>query len=779
MPSSSSNSSTDSTAFSNTTSPADVGAGATATAEASVGLANSKLSQRRRQMLELTNRLLNTGVQIDIDIPRIAVIGNQSAGKSSLIEAISGITLPRASGTCTRCPIECRLMNSKARWKCIVSLRTLYDPQTGQLLGQAKNEVFGEPIYNKFKVEERIRKAQIAILNPMIDRAKILVAEDVGGNTVSSKPFSANCVALEISGPDVADLSFCDLPGLIRSTRDGNSRDIELVERMVESYVKKPSCIILLTVSCETDHMNQGALHLAKKFDPTGERTVGVLTKPDRIDFGDEDSWLGFIRGEEQPLRNHWFCVKQPSTSELQKCVTWSEARQREDDFFSMTPPWSDLEPMYQKYLRTSNLVERLSVILSDLISQRLPEIRRELKVGIQKATVALGQLPRPPSNDPLNEISSMLFSFKSDVEKYVEGVPDRTGLHQTIRPYQEAFRKKIRKTAPNFKPYERRQGPRVVPRATFLDHEEDEEKVFDDEKEEEVAINAEDENESIYIEEVLQRANDSRTRELPGNHPYIVEESFVSEITERWTEPAQEFCQEVYDTIIEQVANVVKKHFKDFGQGHLERQVSDIVQDHLRQQYEQTRDRLDWLVKLEHRPLSSNTQYFNDYRDKFFAFYKQLRQEDKDPVMMKRCSSKTPPAFSFANNDSAYMHNALAALAQLGFNSLTPTDIQKLLPGDEMEPALKIMAEVRAYFQVAYKRFADNVLLVVDYELVLGLERNILQVLLEKLRIHTADGPEICREFAQESLVVADAREELSTRLERLRSASRELSKM
>ncbi|SRR6266478_1585197 len=41
-------------------------------------------------------------VDADLDIPAIAAIGWQSAGKSSLIEAISGITLPRASNTCTR-----------------------------------------------------------------------------------------------------------------------------------------------------------------------------------------------------------------------------------------------------------------------------------------------------------------------------------------------------------------------------------------------------------------------------------------------------------------------------------------------------------------------------------------------------------------------------------------------------------------------------------------------------------------------------------------------------
>jgi len=70
-------------------------------------------------MLDLVNKLHSTGcvchfrlstlklmpvnrVQVDLDLPQIAVIGSQSAGKSSLIESISGITLPRAAGTCTR-----------------------------------------------------------------------------------------------------------------------------------------------------------------------------------------------------------------------------------------------------------------------------------------------------------------------------------------------------------------------------------------------------------------------------------------------------------------------------------------------------------------------------------------------------------------------------------------------------------------------------------------------------------------------------------------------------
>jgi len=146
-----------------------------------------------------------------MDLPQIAVIGAQSAGKSSLIESISGITLPRAAGTCTRCPMECRLSYCDNGWKCIVCLRFITDPN-GQPLDQVHNELFGPAIFNKAEVEERIRRAQRAILNPSTPHSEFLDNEDVDPEE-HQLSFSTNCVSLQISGRDVADLSFCDLPG--------------------------------------------------------------------------------------------------------------------------------------------------------------------------------------------------------------------------------------------------------------------------------------------------------------------------------------------------------------------------------------------------------------------------------------------------------------------------------------------------------------------------------------------------------------------------------------
>lgn len=220
-------------------------------------------------------------VHVDIDLPQSVIIGNQSSGKSSVVEAICGIPLPRAAGTCTRCvffptsfkymrfivyrscPTECRLSFSEAPWQCTVSLHVITDAN-GLTLGQARNEQFGGVIYEKSLVEERVRRAQLAILNPNVPSKTFLdcaADTDVPDGQLS---FSHNAVCLQISGKDVPDLSFCDLPGASRwcfwcelqanFTFKGliaTGDDIALVQDLVISYIKKTSCIILLTVACE------------------------------------------------------------------------------------------------------------------------------------------------------------------------------------------------------------------------------------------------------------------------------------------------------------------------------------------------------------------------------------------------------------------------------------------------------------------------------------------------------------------------------------------------
>ncbi|KAF8216858.1 P-loop containing nucleoside triphosphate hydrolase protein [Mycena galopus ATCC 62051] len=671
-----------------------------------LGLSNPSLSQGRRLMLDLVNRLHNTGVQIDIDLPQIAVIGSQSAGKSSLIESISGITLPRAAGTCTRCPTECRLTRFEGPWQCTVDLHFITD-KNGQSLGQPRNESFGEPIFDKSGVEERIRRAQRAVLNPSKPVRSFLEDEDDGD--VSEVSFSTNYISLQISGPDLADLSFVDLPASAAAGR--NERDIAMIKSIVTSYISKPSCVILLTVACESEGLDtfHCAYHLTKEYDPEGKRTIGVLTKPDRIPRGEEENWLPLICNEQETLENNWYCVKQLGSQDLKDGITWEEARAREIDFFTL-----------------------------------------KTRAGLQK-------LPKLPSSDPVNKIASLLHQFIGDLNNILKGVSNIQGLLQAILPAQERFRRQIRQTAPDFRPCKTTEE--ISPFA-FLSNEDNE-------------LSSNEKTAPIFIDTVMDRAHAAWTRELPGRFPFSVQKSFIDEFTAKWAAPAQLLCRTIHTTLAQHATALVI--FRSSGSRAV------LIQDYMNQRTEAAQELIAKLIALEtDGPLTLNEHYLADYKTKFLSQYKSARESKHNPILADAITafkpSQTPPKDQSGNPKLTGIAQALNGLTGIGLRAVTAKDLVKLLPPDRMDAALNIMADVRAYFHVTYKRIADNVPLAIDHELVPGVGRDLLPALYRGLGVNGPDGTRICCEFAQENPSVAGKREESVKRLERLESASREL---
>ncbi|KAG9312355.1 P-loop containing nucleoside triphosphate hydrolase protein [Chiua virens] len=681
-------------------------------------------------------------VQTDIDLPMIAVIGNQSAGKSSLIESISGITLPRSSGTCTRyhfhlnlslhhflthfrasrCPTECKLSHSDVPWKCVVKLHFSTDIHGTPI--PVRLVTFGDPITSPSLVEERIRRAQCAILNPSTNPQVYLEDDVPNGNEVS---FSKNYVSLEISGSDLADLSFVDLPGLIASVGCGGSeRDIELVKALVTSYIEKPSCVILLTVTCETDFENQGAYHLAECFDRHRKRTrsialvcVGVLTKPDRIPSGDEATWVKMIKNETEPLVNNWYCVKQPSSKDIASGITWANARDQEAKFFAMTQPWCSLEPEYHRYLRTSRLTENLSVILSELIAKRLPEIQDELASAIQDTGRRMSELPKAPSGDPVNEVFKALNDFSRDISCRVEGT-SQDGLPQAIRKHQKAFRKAIRRTAPKYVPwetYKNKNDGTSSAKARFLANEGDDE---DEQEEEDLSAGFEGSNfwtelKSTYIinngSYRLTRSS-ARTRELPDNYPFVVQKAYIQEFTKEWEQPATRFFKSVYATLKADLHKLVEAHFAYMGHGTAKQSILMIVHEHLDEAAIRTKSKIQWLLAVEKVPATLNTHYFYDYKNKFLVHYRVCRSDSNLLSKLKRIDTHIPPSYGKSRSSLSHVpqedaiSKILSGLSEIGIH-VKAADLPKLLPPDPMEVALDIMASVGAYFQALRVAFS------------------------------------------------------------------------
>ncbi|KAH7908274.1 P-loop containing nucleoside triphosphate hydrolase protein [Hygrophoropsis aurantiaca] len=729
--------------------------------EDGVGLSDPKLVAERRKMLDVVNRLHSTGVNTDVDLPMIAVIGSQSVGKSSLIESISGITLPRAIGTCTRCPTECKLSFSEEPWRCVVKLLITTDAD-----GKPRdvyNEPFGPEITDKAEVEERIRRAQRAILNPNTKPRQYLEDDETDRRTQVS--FSKNRVTLEISGPDVADLSFIDLPGLIVSVSNGgNASDIALVRDLVSSYIEKPSCVILLTVTCETDFENQGAHELAKEYDPDGHRTVGVLTKPDRISLGEEERWIELIKHRE------WYCVKQPAGSSMANRISWEEARKQEEDFFSSTEPWSSLEEVYQGRLYTKHLVNRLSKALLHLISERLPSARGEISTVLRDTEEEMRNLPKAPSNDPVGEVLQRLSAFTRIVSQNLEGTSDENGLLQTIRPFQRDFQRAIRSTAPNFQPWKKSDREnRQLPNPSFLEKE-DGDGETSKKKNESSQKNVH--SSMIYLDDVLNRAQKARTRELPDNFPFVVQSLYIKEFTQKWQDPAMHLLDRVHKTLATNLTSVIEEQFSTMGRGHVKKLVSNAVTDHLDEAVAITKEKVHWLLALENRPTTLNEHYYADYKDKFLSYYKGNRGGND---LVQKLEAYEHPKSAYDTGFNLAVSKITSSLSEIGIN-IKPIEIPRILAADPMEPALGIMAGVRGYFQVSYKRFVDMVPLAIDYEMFDVFGRSLEDTLRSALLITGPGAFERCRTLVEEPPNVATRREDLQQKLNRLHKARDEL---
>ncbi|KAF8340500.1 uncharacterized protein EI90DRAFT_2906014, partial [Cantharellus anzutake] len=708
-------------------------------------------------------------------LPQICVLGSQSAGKSSLIEAISGVPLPRASGTCTRCPTECILIQTDGPWSCEICLRFQYDGQ-GQQLASHRRIPFGAEITNPADVEDRLRRAQEAILSPALDDPNFpdSFLNNERAPNARTVSFSHNFISMTIKGPDVVDLSFVDLPGIIASVGSGGHQsDIENVKSLATRYVSIQKSIVLLAVTCDTDFENQGAWQIDKNHDPQGVRTIGVLTKPDRIEPGNEGPWFSLLRNEREHLEHEWFCVKLPGPEDLRNRISRAEARERENQFFGQ-PPWSSMHDV-QPRLTVESLVERLSEVLSEAIAGNLPDIQAQISEKILETEAEIKALPVDHSDDPVNTLLKMLGEFCRSVQVEIEGTPSSEGLIQKIRRHLIDFRNELRGTAPRFVPFDKgSREAREVPFIEFLD-------------EQERDLGDKGTLPIIYLDEVKRIAEESISRELPKNVPFAVKRELIRRSILRWREPCETLFSRVQSTVEEHFDPIVHNQFDQFLT--LFQAVNIALSDQRSACRAVTAAKIEWMRKVEETAtFTLNTNYLENYRVKFEEKYKSLRRKratsysdairkllhpeshagDSKPYNGRFYAEGSVPAPSERDKRDAL----LRALTDFGLPS-SVEDVLKLLPSDSADEAIEIMSDVRAYWQVAFKRFDDYISLAIDMDYVRGFGEELIARLIRRLNATDEDR---CREYFALPPHVAAHLRTLQERLRRLEEAQREI---
>lgn len=128
---------------------------------------------------------------------------------------------------------------------------------------------------------------------------KLMGLREPGGSGEGAETFSDDVLKIEICGPEQQHLSVIDVPGIFRNTTEGltTDADMEIVRNMVNNYMKNPRSVILAVIPANVDIATQEILKMAEKCDKQGQRTLGVLTKPDLVDKGAEKGVVSLVEG--------------------------------------------------------------------------------------------------------------------------------------------------------------------------------------------------------------------------------------------------------------------------------------------------------------------------------------------------------------------------------------------------------------------------------------------------------------------------------------------------
>ncbi|KAL9126370.1 MAG: hypothetical protein Q9217_004572 [Psora testacea] len=331
----------------------------------------------------------------------LIVCGDQSSGKSSVLEAVSGVRFPTKDNLCTRFATE------------LVLRRDSTITATVTIIPGAERSDEEKQKLRDFKAPT----VQLDHFSGLIDAAKINMGLDSG-----AKAFTDDVLRVEISGPQQPHLTLVDLPGLIHAeSKQQSTKDVQLVSSLVRGYMANTRSIILAVVSAKNDYANQIVTKFARDVDPKGLRTLGIITKPDTLHAGSESekAFLDLAQNKDVVFRLGWHVLRNRDYDGR----NWSveERDEKERDFFSQGA-WMSLPT---RVLGIAALKPRLSTVLKDQIIAELPSLIDDVEAGInesRKTLMRLGEARGTLQEQRLYLVRSSQ-SFSSLIKAAVDGL--------------------------------------------------------------------------------------------------------------------------------------------------------------------------------------------------------------------------------------------------------------------------------------------------------------------------------------------------------------------
>jgi len=340
-----------------------------------------------KKMIEIRSILQKVGQTGALQLPSIVVIGSQSSGKSSVLEAIVGHEfLPKGSNMVTRRPIELTLINT---------------PDSPSEYGEFPALGLGR-ITDFTQIQKTLTDLNLAV--PETD-------------CVSDDP-----IQLHIYSPAVPDLSLIDLPGYIQISALDQPEELKTkIAALCDKYIQPPNVILAISAA-DVDLANSTALRASRRVDPRGERTIGVITKMDLVDPARGNA---ILKDRNYPLRLGYVGVvcRAPSAKfSFGRNVNITNAiSKNENTFFGAHPEFA--APDSGVTVGTTNLRKKLMFVLEQTMAQSLQgtsdAIRQELEEASYEFKVQYNDRPLTAETYLAESLDKFKHSFKDFTEHF------------------------------------------------------------------------------------------------------------------------------------------------------------------------------------------------------------------------------------------------------------------------------------------------------------------------------------------------------------------------
>ncbi|CRG86094.1 Interferon-induced GTP-binding protein Mx1 [Talaromyces islandicus] len=339
------------------------------------------------ELLSKIDRLRENNVGQHVPLPQLVVAGDQSSGKSSLLETLTGIPFPRNLELCTRYATQ---ITSRRDRDDKVDVAIIPGPHASDEHKKLLRK------YHPQGMSPHDFRAQFpTILEEANKKMGIRTTTSDGGSV-----FSEDVLKIEISGPGQDYLTLIDVPGIFRTPTEGltTKEDVALVRRMVKGYIKDSRTVILAVLPSNVDPATQEILTMAEEYDKQGERTLGVLTKPDL----------------KRPLALGYYVARNRGSDEND---AYNQASA--EDMFSRDP-WSRL-PKDRVGIRA--LRTRLGQLLGQITQREFPAMRRDIRKQLENCSRDLQSLGA--SRQTEQEQRAFLFSLSQQYHDLVQNALD------------------------------------------------------------------------------------------------------------------------------------------------------------------------------------------------------------------------------------------------------------------------------------------------------------------------------------------------------------------